>query len=270
MKYFLPAIVAMMGCAGHQSFDSHDAAVNQDNCFQGDTKACRNEKRFDAYMEAQVKISCTNLTIRHDLIRGNTARALKCTDRLERDGYWDEGPSYYFYTKAAYDWAKIPMPNSGTIEWHYSLIAGPDSQIPLAETRATTKVAPQHQAYYHDAHYSCWRTDSTYILIPTDTAWPLRKNTHTRPSGPSYWHSGKWAVRPEPYTGYDAGEQVLDECSRGNDLPCGIFGPLWRLSPPKVTVLRNDTDLVVIRYQGLKTVTRTYIISGGHLTWGEE
>lgn len=265
MKYFLPAIVAMMcGCAS-QSFDAHQCALTQDSVIAGQLPA-KAVHKFDKMIEVQRRIVTTNLVIRQDVITADTPRAFQEAYGMYNGFWWQEGYSYLLYTEAAFAWAgKWHLPNVAM----YTMLSGPDSTVPIPETRATDKIAPSTASFYRDSSFAVWRTDSTFILIALSQNLAARKNQHVHPIAFAYWYKGRWVNRPEIYTGYKPENDLDDDCKH-NTTPCGPFGFGWRLRPASVTALRVDTDVVVIRYEGLKSVVRTYFVRGGHLTWGEE
>ena len=163
----------------------------------------------------------------------------------------------------------------------YHFLTGPDSTIPLPETRLTDRLPPavmpggeyRDGSYYVKRWYDSNGRDN-WVLIGLATSFEPRLNLHVRPVGFAYWRSDRgWIARCSPYTGFNAKDELLDECDRGNTVPCGVFGPTWRLDPPTINITtwatythgnpsdtRNGMDSVQVEYIGARRVTRTFTL----------
>ena len=149
----------------------------------------------------------------------------------------------------------------------YTFLTAPDGQIPLPEVRATDTLtsAVQPGGEYRDASYYVKRwIDSkgrdNWVCICLKTSFEPRANLHVHGFSYSYWCDGKWVARPEAYSGYDPKKLTEDECT-WNSVPCGIFGPTWRITPPRITVSVHG-DTIIQDYGQVKRV----IVVGDSLT----
>ena len=146
------------------------------------------------------------------------------------------------------------------VEARYAMISGPDSTVPVPETRITDRIAPDTASFFQDASFIVWRTDSTYLMVNIDTVPGPYLNLHVPP--PGYYAQAarrdtgwEWLARSKAYTGYDVKAVAEDECLR-NTVPCGLYvGGVWRLHPVRFRVLEAGIGGVRLQWNDS---TRSY------------
>lgn len=253
---------------------------------------------FDLMSQVQRKVLCvTNLTLRQLLIDAARAKGQiygevllqdvkKEFDLLSRNGFWNEGPSYFEYVCTGLEWffrvtgVHAVDPDLVHEIWkNYRAIAFPGGRLPLPEASAVSFFPDLHvdemaetvntAAYYVRRFFNKDRSAVTFqALISKDCNPDPRLNVHYHLSAGyvAVWSAGRFLQSCRPYTGFDW-KKVWGDDGLEALLPWTALLPTWRASPPVITCdyTTDNTFIIAWKYPYLPTAKRTIKIEAPKL-----
>jgi len=246
-------------------------ATAQDNVMAKDKPTLSDAwslNQFRLLCEAQELVGPTNLTIRQRVIQaaltlnGELDKAWQDFRLLCRNGLYIEGPSYFLYVKAAFDFyhritGKLPIQYESALsamEVNYLQLSGPDGKIPLAETRETGFPTVEHDdgEFSWDSH-TVVRRNGSFLLVEHEAAvneFPY--DFHVNPSFGhfAFYKKGRgWLAVCPPYIGYANKQKRPNAEAAYLNVPRGPWNDsYWRVTGGQFEVIEATPTLIHLKY----------------------